>query len=288
MNIKKLQAEINATYPIYAQIERGIEHDVIKKLLNLIEQVVSDNEALETEIQQLRDEVNRLKGEQGKPDIKSNKNKDLSSEEERKKAEADANKNTSVEEEGKKQRNRKPKLSKIKIDQTKICPLDKTGLPDDLISKGYTDVTVQDIIITSNNIRYRRETYYSPSENKSYYGGLPEGVENQGEYGVGIRSLIPILKTACRMTEKPIIEFFENFGVVLSPTYLSQQWTGGYDWAHQEKSDLYHQGILNSDYAQIDDTSARVNGNNHYCQVVCNPLLTAYFTPPQERPSIST
>jgi len=29
---------------------------------------------------------------------------------------------------------------------------------------------------------------------------------------------------------------------------------------------------------QIDDTSARVNGDKQYCQVVCNPLFTAYFT----------
>ncbi|NOR80807.1 MAG: transposase [Methyloprofundus sp.] len=280
MNIKELQAEINATYQIYAQIENSVEQDIIKKLLNLIEQVASDNESLEAEIQHLHDEVSRLKGEQGKPDIKPNKKNrkqaDISSEEERKKAEADANRNEGTE--NPKKRARKPKLSKMKIDQIKICPLDKAGLPDDLISKGYTDITVQDIIIKSNTIRYRRETYYSPSENKSYYGALPEGVKNQGEYGIGIRSLIPVLKTACRMTEKPIIEFFQNFGIVLSPTYLSQQWTGGYDWGHQEKSDLYYQGILNSDYAQIDDTSARVNGNNHYCQVVCNPLFTAYFT----------
>jgi hypothetical protein len=280
VNIKELQAEVNATHQIYAQIESGAAQDIIKKLLNLIERVASNNKSLEVEIQHLRDEVNHLKGEQGKPDIRPNKKNqkqtDISSEEERKKAEADANKNEGTE--NQKKRTRKPKLSKMKIDQTKICPLDKTGLPDDLTSKGYTDITVQDIIIKSNTIRYLRETYYSPSENKSYYGTLPEGVENQGEYGVGIRSLIPVLKTACRMTEKPIIEFFENFGVVLSPTYLSQQWTSGYDWAHQEKSDLYYQGILNSDYAQIDDTSARVNGNNHYCQVVCNPLFTAYFT----------
>ena len=279
MNIKELQAEITAIHQASAQIESSIAQEIIKKLLNLIEKVASENSVLETEIQQLRDEVNRLKGEQGKPDIKpnksSNKQTDISSEKERQKAEADANKDT---EDKQNKRNRKSKLSKIKIDQTIKCPLDKKGLPDDLISKGYSDIIVQDIIIKSNNIIYRREAYYSPSENKSYYGALPEEVKNQGEYGVGIRSLIPVLKIACRMTEKPIIEFFDNFGVVISPTYLSQQWTGGYDWAHQEKSDLYYHGILNSDYAQIDDTSARVNGDNRYCHVICNPLFTAYFT----------
>lgn len=262
-------------------MESSEAQDIVKKLLNLIERVASDNESLETEIQRLRDEVNRLKGEQGKPNIKPNKSTqtDISSEKERQKAEANANANENGEAEGKKKkRNRKSKLSKIQIDQTIHCPLDKEGLPDDLISKGHTDVIVQDIIIKRNTIRYRRETYYSPSENKSYYGVLPEGVQNQGEYGIGVRSLIPVLKTACRMTEKPIIEFFKNHGIVISPAYLSQQWTGGYDWAHEEKSNLYYQGILKSDYVQIDDTSARVNGDNHYCQVVCNPLFTAYFT----------
>ncbi|MCK5871111.1 MAG: hypothetical protein KAG45_10875 [Methyloprofundus sp.] len=151
-------------------------------------------------------------------------------------------------------------------------------MPNDLIPKGHTEFIIQDIIIKSNTIKYRRAAYYSASEKKSYYGALPEGVQSQSEYGLGIRSLIPVLKTACRMTEKPLIEFFENFGIVISPAYLSQQWTGGYAWAHQEKSDLYYQGILNGDYAQIDDTSARVNGNNHYCQIICNPLFTAYFT----------
>jgi len=33
---------------------------------------------------------------------------------------------------------------------------------------------------------------------------------------------------------------------------------------------------------QIDDTSARVNGINQYCQVVCSPLFTGYFTVPNK------
>jgi len=266
-------------------MESGEAQDIVKKLFNLIERLARDKSSLEAELQQLRDEVNRLKGEQGKPDIKPNKNNnkddDISSEDERKKAEAEAQKeiNNDAENTGsnEKKRRRKPKLPRVKIDQTLKCPLDKSGLPDDLVSKGYEDVVIQDIIIKTNNINYRREIFYSPSENKYYRAKLPEGVQGQGEFGIGIRSLIPMLKMM-GVTEKPIVEFFENIGIVISPTYVSQQWTGGYDWAHQEKSELYRSGILNSDYGQIDDTGARVNGDNHYCQVVCNDLFTAYFT----------
>ncbi|MDQ7089433.1 MAG: transposase [Methylococcales bacterium] len=284
MNIHDRQAETNAIYQAIAQMESSEAQDIVKKIFNLIERLASDKLSLETELQQLRDEVNRLKGEQGKPDIKPNKNNkgdDISSEDERKKAQVDAQKETNNDTENtdsdKKKRRRKPKIPRVKIDQTLKCLLDKTGLPSDLVSKGFAEVVIQDIVIKTNNIKYLREIFYSPSENKYYRAQLPEGVRGQGEFGIGIRSLIPMLKMM-GVTEKPMVGFFENIGIVVSPTYVSQQWTGGYDWAHQEKSELYRSGILNSDYGQIDDTSARVNGDNHYCQVVCNDLFTAYFT----------
>ena len=35
-------------------------------------------------------------------------------------------------------------------------------------------------------------------------------------------------------------------------------------------------------YQQIDDTGARVNGSNHYTQILCNPYYAAYFTVPNK------
>ena len=58
-------------------------------LINLVENLSEENEQLKIDNQKLRDEINRLKGEQGKPNIRGNKggdkDKNLSSEEERKK-----------------------------------------------------------------------------------------------------------------------------------------------------------------------------------------------------------
>jgi len=60
--------------------------------LNLLETLYADNQQLRTQNQQLKDEINLLKGEQGKPDIKG-KNKrpphDHSSEDERKAGDKD-------------------------------------------------------------------------------------------------------------------------------------------------------------------------------------------------------
>jgi len=61
--------------------------ELIVRLLNLVEKLSAGLQDAQTEIQRLRDEVNRLKGEQGKPKIKGNTPKpplsELSSEKER-------------------------------------------------------------------------------------------------------------------------------------------------------------------------------------------------------------
>ena len=289
MNIDDLQAEINAIDQETAQINSSGVQSLVKKFLNIIERLAGENDSLKSKNQNLSDEINRLKGEQGKPDIKANKKKEgnISSEAERKEAEANAHKDLAQShgEEGevateKKRRQRESKLAKIKIDREQSCQLNKDGLPDDLKFKGYEDVVIQELIIRTDNVKYRCEVYYSPSRNKRCRAELPEAVRGQGEFGPGIRSLIPILKAEGNLSEKRILGFFQNFGINLSATYISQQWTTGYDLFHQEKSDLYRSGLTHSDYAQIDDTSARVNGVNQYCQIVCSPLFTAYSTTP--------
>jgi len=100
-------------------------------LFQLVEETYIENEKLKSENQKLRDEINLLKGEQGKPNIPSSKKKqkgDISSENERKKQEPP------------KQKRSKAKKHKIKIDRTEICTVDQTDLPDDAEFKGYQDI----------------------------------------------------------------------------------------------------------------------------------------------------
>ena len=284
MNIQHLQAEINAIHQDTAQMDDSARA-ILNRLLNLVERLAGENAALESERQALRDEINRLKGEQGKPDIKADKKKagDISSEAERKAAEANANQSAGsggIGAGGKKTRRRDAKLPKIRIDREEVCQLDKSGLPDDLEFKGYEDVVAQDLTILTDNVKYRREVYYSPSQRKSYRGELPEGVRGQGGYGPGIRALIPVLKTEGNLSEKRMLGFFRNFGIEVSAAYLSRQWTGGYELFHREKSDLYRSGIANSGHVQVDATGGRVNGVNQHCHIVCSPLFTAYHTTP--------
>jgi len=275
---KNIQNRIEALLTDASSIDDPVANTILNELLNLVETLYGENEELKDENQRLKDEINRLKGEQGKPNIKGNKKKknDHSSEQERKNDDG-ANKKGK-----KKKRLREPKLPKVKIDREEMCPIDKNILPVDAEFKGYSDVIIQDIKIVTDNVKYRREVFYSPSQGKTYLGELPSSVAGKGEFGVGVRSLIPLLKSVCNMSESCILDFFKNFGIEISSAYISNQWTRGYDDFHQEKSDLFEAGLSSTSYQQIDDTGARVNGENHYTQIVCNPFYSAYFTTPRK------
>jgi len=121
----------------------------LSTLLQLVERLNEENEKLKIENQKLRDENNLLKGEQGKPKIRGNKtggkDKDVSSEKERKKRI------------GKKEKKSKNKKKKIKIDRTEVCEVDRSKLPADAEFKGYDCVTVQEILIKTDNVEYKKE-----------------------------------------------------------------------------------------------------------------------------------
>jgi len=282
-DIQNILEQLHSTISLIQDSADPALQETIEVLLNLIETLGSENEELKEENQKLKDEINRLKGEQGKPDIKGKnqkqKNTDLSSEDERN---GDRQKDKDEPDPKKRKRKRSPKLPRIKINREQICPVDKSELPNDVVFKGYDDVVIQDIKIVTDNVRYRREIYYSPSRNKSYRGQLPKGIEGKGEYGTGVRSLIPLLKSECNMSEPRILSFFENFDIHISKTYISSQWTKGYTCFHDEKEAIFHAGLESTRYQQADDTGARVNGENHYTHIFCNPYYTAFFTLPRK------
>jgi hypothetical protein len=232
-------------------------------LLNLVESVKQENQSLREEVQGLRDELNRLKGEQGKPDIKGNKGQaqEHSSEKER---------------DTPKEWKKSCKRNKIVIDRQEKLYVDKNLLPADAKFKGYEKTVVQEICLTTDNVCFMKEKYYSPSQKRTYLAPMPEGYV--GEFGPGIRSLVLTLYYASGMTESKIEEFLSYVGISISSGQISNlliKEKG--DW-HAEKEAVWQAGLASSEWQHIDDTSTRVNGQNQHCHVVCNPVYSAYFT----------
>jgi hypothetical protein len=121
---------------------------LIVRLLNLVEDLSADLRDAQAELQRLRDEVNRLKGEQGKPDIKPptppTPPTNYSSEPER---------HRPVE------RGKRGKRQPIIIDREQPLTVDPAILPLDAEFKGYEEVIVPDVVIRTDNVRFWKEVW---------------------------------------------------------------------------------------------------------------------------------
>ena len=270
MNVSEIKRILDDIDILFDGVEDEKASGALLILLELVERLYEENEKLKAENQRLRDENNLLKGEQGKPKIRgnTNKDKDVSSENERKIREK------------KKEKKSKAKKHKIKIDRTEVCKVDRAELPEDAEFKGYENVVVQGILIKTDNVEYKKEVFYSPSEKKTYVGKLPDWIK--GEFSPSVRSLVCTLKYVGNMSEPKILEFLENFRIYISQSTISRILTKDQDEFHQEKDDIFRVGLCSTIYQQIDDTSIRVNGENLYSQIVSNPYYTAYFTVPHK------
>jgi len=239
--------------------------ELVGRLLNLIEKLTADLRDAQAEIQRLRDENNRLKGEQGKPKIKANTTKppaeDHSSEKERHKT---------------RQRHKSSKNADIHIDREQKLEVDKALLPEDAEFKGCEDVVVQDIRLGTDNVLFHKEKYYSRSTRQSYEAELPRGYS--GQYGPGIQAVVLTFYYGMQASEPKILEFLENVGIRISKGEISNWLIQGRESFHAEKDGVYEAGLASSPYQQTDDTVTRVDGQNQHCHVVCNPVYTSYHT----------
>jgi len=147
-----------------SQIQEEGARELIIRLLNLVEQLSADLRQAQQENQRLRDEIARLKGEKGKPHIKPNAapgNRNYSSEKERKSGTKP--KDPAAE-------TKAPKNERVRIDRAEILKVDPALLPEDAQFKGYEEVTVQELIFRTDNVLFRKEKFYSPSEPQDISG----------------------------------------------------------------------------------------------------------------------
>jgi hypothetical protein len=243
--------------------------ELIVRLMNLIEAVSADLREAQAENQRLRDENNRLKGEQGKPNIKANKPKpppsNYSSEQERRQP---------------KPRQKRAKKATIKIHREQTLEVDKSRLPEDAEFKGYEDVVVQDVVFRTDNVCFHKEKYWAYSTGKTYLAELPLAYE--GQFGPGLKALTLTLYYGGGMSEAKILDLYENIGVQISAGEVSNLLIKGQEPFHTEKKGVCEAGLGSSPWQHTDQTSTRVDGENQHCNIVCNPLYTIYTTTPKK------
>ena len=241
----------------------------VQRLLNLVEHLYAENLALRAEVQRLRDEISRLKGEQGKPTIPPNRSSQSN-------PNAPAHHSSERERRQPKPWQKRPKRQRIVVDRIQRLPVDLCQLPPDAVFKGYSPVLVQDLVLYTDNVLFLKEIYYSPSQQKTFRAPLPTGYV--GQYGPGIRTLALVLAYGCHVSEKQLHSLFTDAGIAISTGQLSTFLIGGHERFHAEAHDVLVAGLASSPWQHLDDTPTRVNGENHACYTLGNPLYAAYLT----------
>jgi len=240
-------------------LEQSKELNVV--LMNMLEILLLENEKQGLAIQELRDEINRLKGEKGRPTFKPNKESDR-----RGKGKKPRNKN-----------NKKGgKKAKISIDKEIVCEVDKSILPPDAQFKGYDQHLQQDIEIKRVNTLYKIEKYYSKTENKCYRGEVPKNGIRM--YGSGIKTWLNLLNRCCDNTQGRLKVLFESMGISISSGTINNYLLEPEDWVLAEQKEILRTGISSGSYCQIDGTKSVERGVSKVTQIICGAYFATFYT----------
>lgn len=277
MGLSDLQTIIEQVEQLLAEQELSERVETaIQKLLNAVEALSADKQALADEVDRLRKQLEQKKrakttagSESGDPAGSQQSNH--SSEKRRRK----------LRQKKLRQRQDRRTFKDLTIHETVECPVDPTILPPDAVRLADEMVVVQDVEIKPHNTRFQRQVYYSAAQQQYYHGPLPAGYDH-GDFSANLRALIVALKYCGNMSEPKIAELLENFDIQVSSGSLSNILTHSAAAFEQEYHDVLVAGLSSTSYQQTDDTSARVKGAFWHTHIFCNPFYTLYSTRPHK------
>ncbi|MEA3643880.1 MAG: transposase, partial [Lamprobacter sp.] len=213
------------------------------------------------EIQQLRDEIARLKGQKGKPVINPSALEGNDRSAKQRKAR------------GKTRAGKRSKTQTLTIhEHIRVAP--QADIPPGSRFRGLQPFTVQDLRVRVHNTRYWLERWEAPT-GETLLGKLPPAIGG-AHFGPELRTFILYQYHHAHVTQPLLLEQLQEWGLDISAGQLSTLITAGHDALHQEKDALLQTALQRSLYIQVDDTGARHAGSNGYCTHIGNALFT-YF-----------
>ena len=216
-------------------------------------------------VQQLKDEIARLKGLKTRPKIKPSPLE--------KPRPPRRRPDSYLGQHGPPQ-HRCPKAERLPIHHTVV--LHPTDLPRGSTLKDYEETLVQGLKIAPHNVLYRRGRYQTP-DGQTVLASLPATAAVAG------RHFDPILVTYIlaqhydqRVPQQLILEQLWDWGIDISEGEVNALLTERLEVFHQEKDELLPVGLEISPYVQADDTGARHQGHNGYCTYVGNDWFASF------------
>jgi hypothetical protein len=242
------------------EIPEDQQTPLVKQLLLIIETQASIIDGLNEQVQQLKDEIARLKNQPPRPKIRPSQLEGNR----RKKSKPHKGKRPGSE--------KKAKTAQIKIHD--IESVEPDHIPEGSQFRDYKDFVIQDIKFEPFNTLYRMKVYMTPGGG-FVCGKLPEHLEGK-HFGPTLESYILNQYHHCHVTQPLLLEQLHEMGIDISSGTLSNIITESKDEFHAEKDAILAAGLKASNYIHVDDTGARHNGQNGYCTHIGNELFSFF------------
>jgi hypothetical protein len=208
-------------------------------------------------VAELREEIARLKGLKGRPNIKP----------------SGMDKGTAPA---------KPTKNEKRPGRGKVTP--RVGIEEKVINveippgsrfKGYQSFLVQDLVISARATRYQRERWVTP-DGRTILAPLPEGIE--GHFGPELRRFVLMQYHQGQSTLPRLLALLRSVGVSISKRRLVRMLNENHDGFIAEAQDVLRAGLETSSWVTVDDTGARHAGKNGFCTQIGNEWFTWFRT----------
>lgn len=215
------------------------------------------------EIEQLKDEIRRLKKLPPRPPIKPS-------------GMEKATPSPAAKAQETPPRRRGPGVSKLKIDRQETLT---ASAPEGSRRKGFEDIVVQDVQFGPLTTLYRRERWET-SDGRMIVAELPPGVI--GGCGPHLHRLVLMLHFQGQMTCERIVTLLNASGVSISKRQVVRLLTARLETFQAEDNAVFEAGLRGSAFITVDDTGARHAGKAGFTTQFGSPRFTTFRTGPSK------
>ena len=246
-----------------ADSPRNLDALGVDELKGLIVQLVEALARVKAENEALREEIARLKGLKGKPNIKPSKPSGMDK----------LAKPRSGKASGGKKPRRGSKNANLVIDETRDLRPD--DVPAGSIFKGYATFVIQDLIVRPWTVCYRRQRWKTPAGG-TIVAPLPDGII--GHFGGNLVRFVLAQYHQCQVTVPRLSTQLQDFGLSISQRQVMRLLIKDKDDFLAEGCGVLRAGLETARWITVDDTGARHRGRNGCCSHIGNDHFAWFST----------
>src|ERR1700694_263628 len=207
---------------------------------------------LQRTVAALREEIARLKGGPGRPNIKP----------------SGMERGTDPKPPGSSGDRKRPRgstRSKLSIHEERTV---KVAVPPrGSRFKGYTSFVVQDLVIRPHVVNFRCERWQTP-DGDMMTAPLPSGI--QGHFGAELRRFVLAQYHQGQMTVPRLVTLLRSLGIFISKRQVVRLLIEGQEGFLTEARDVLRAGLSSAAWITADDTGARHKATNGFCTQIGN------------------